>query len=591
MHRNFQLRIDRTLLTLFGFSPTTDDEYNQKVIGDVVSWVLEGSEYPDTLRWSCDFIRHLMGYGTPAEEDEFSQERTNISHQQSMRNRDPAFFPMSKKMSNILRHNTERQYFDERGTMELYELFNRLAFHVVSPLGTGNLTGKQFAAFLYSNDKARFQVDVHLNHTWTPYGTENQWPFTIRIGAIQGHSNETVDATVSYHTLTRDEAQSLGWVFHVTDSSNSRSITQHGLKRTPPKGSGKGGRDYVHFMYHNDNSPGYVKMAPGTQIPRHYAKPAYFVLDLTFMETNDIYLTKNGVVLSGVDVPARFLKRVEQLPTISINVEHIGRGHRLPSSVTGGCWTGGTSYRHVQKEKGSNFIPGGDVPDAIRTTAWQYMGQSTPENYGRLVFGLPLPLRNDFHPEQESIHGLFAGGSSASAEVPQDEAFAGGGSASVEVPKAHQTEEDTSRTPEDDTMDKEAVKQWEEDHGPAQADEEFTYRTTTSFASDNPWILYDTGVFCAKEKDGTIQRTSTGEKVIIIREWNQLLTNQRIVLRRQQITRLEWERLPWTGHLCYLFTRAWECGRYRSALFRFEKVSLTSVPTSWKSAGSMELIG
>ena len=161
----------------------------------------------------------------------------------------------------------------------------------------------------------------------------------------------------------------------------------------------------------------------------------------------------------------------------------------------------------------------------------------------------------------------------------------------MEVAQAHQTEEDTSRTPEDDTMDKEAVKQWEEDHGPAQADEEFTYRTTTSFASDNPWILYDTGVFCAKEKDGTIQRTSTGEKAIIIREWNQLLTNQRIVLRRQQITRLEWERLPWTGHLCYLVTRAWECGRYRSALFRFEKVSLTSVPTSWKSAGSMELIG
>ena len=61
------------------------------------------------------------------------------------------------------------------------------------------------------------------------------------------------------------------------------------------------------------------------------------------------------------------------------------------------------------------------------------LGQSTPENYGRLVFGLPLPLRNDFHPEQESIHGLFAGGSPASAEVPQDEAFAGGGSGSVEV--------------------------------------------------------------------------------------------------------------------------------------------------------------
>ena len=49
-------------------------------------------------------------------------------------------------------------------------------------------------------------------------------------------------------------------------------------------------------MYHNDNSPGYVKMAPGTQIPRHYAKPADFVLDLTFMETNDIYLSSETLV-------------------------------------------------------------------------------------------------------------------------------------------------------------------------------------------------------------------------------------------------------------------------------------------------------
>ena len=46
------------------------------------------------------------------------------------------------------------------------------------------------------------------------------------------------------------------------------------------------------------------------------------------------------------------------------------------------------------------------------------------------------------------------------------------------------------------------------------------------------------------------------------------MTNQRIALRRQGISRVEWERLPWTGHVCYLFTRAWECCRYRSKLMR-----------------------
>ena len=37
---------------------------------------------------------------------------------------------------------------------------------------------------------------------------------------------------------------------------------------TNVKGSGKGGRDAVHFMYHNDNGHGYIRMAEGTKPPR-----------------------------------------------------------------------------------------------------------------------------------------------------------------------------------------------------------------------------------------------------------------------------------------------------------------------------------
>ena len=40
-----------------------------------------------------------------------------------------------------------------------------------------------------------------------------------------------------------------------------RSIEQRGLLLNP--GHGYGGRDSVHFMYHNDNSQGYVRMAEG----------------------------------------------------------------------------------------------------------------------------------------------------------------------------------------------------------------------------------------------------------------------------------------------------------------------------------------
>jgi len=58
-----------------------------------------------------------------------------------------------------------------------------------------------------------------------------------------------------------------------------------------------------------------------------------------------------------------------------------------------------------------------------------------------------------------------------------------------------------------------------------------------------------------------IIKNSTGEKVTVLREWNCLLSAQKIALRRQSIGRADWEKLPWTGHLCLLFTRAWEMGR------------------------------
>ena len=103
------------------------------------------------------------------------------------------------------------------------------------------------------------------------------------------------------HTLTRNEAQILGWVFHVTDSSNIQSISKYGLKkdaRNKGKGKGNRGRDCVHFMYHNDNSPGYIKMAPGTHVPQEYRNPGFFVLNLSYMDFNNLFLTKNGVILS-----------------------------------------------------------------------------------------------------------------------------------------------------------------------------------------------------------------------------------------------------------------------------------------------------
>ena len=110
---------------------------------------------------------------------------------------------------------------------------------------------------------------------------------------------------------------SLGWIFHVTDFSNLQSVQQSGLM-TNAKGSGKGGRDAVHFMYHNGNGQGYIRMAEGTKPPRNYWRPAYLVLDPSFLVNNQIFLTKNDVVLYHGNVPFQYLHVKEQIPKKSM---------------------------------------------------------------------------------------------------------------------------------------------------------------------------------------------------------------------------------------------------------------------------------
>ena len=67
----------------------------------------------------------------------------------------------------------------------------------------------------------------------------------------------------------------------------------------------------------------------------------------------------------------------------------------LPPRVTERTWPADVSYGHVRREKGVGFARGGPIPETIRTTAWQFMGQKIPQNYGKLVFGFPLTSEVD----------------------------------------------------------------------------------------------------------------------------------------------------------------------------------------------------
>ena len=177
------------------------------------------------------------------------------------------------------------------------------------------------------------------------------------------------------------------------------------------------------------------------------------------LNVNSFSHKERGGFIFGDRIPAEFLHLPEQLPTLACNVLRPGRGHMLPPSVTGGTWPADVSYGHVRCEKGVGFIVGGDIPTNISTTAWQFMGQEIPQNYGKLVFGFPLTLEVDFDPANESVHGLLAGSSQEREAPAQDDQ-------PMQTPH-----EQPSRRPGSSLQREEPESQWEQQRSSSRSSE------------------------------------------------------------------------------------------------------------------------
>ena len=545
-HENVRKRRERNLHTLMGpHNMRATDKY--EMFMDAIAWILHWGtshgEFDESLKWTSSFLKYLCGFTTQAEEDWFDGRCNDFHVDMTSSSRKNYYMSCSKKLPNVLRHCRDKTLFTTSGAMNISILFDQM--QDMNPKEY-HMSGADFAAMLLCNPKQRFFVEISMRWKWFPYSPAATYPFDVRLGAFQGHSKQFVDPTVAHHQLTYDEAMSLGWIFHVTDHSNLQSIQQTGLM-TNVKGSGKGGRDAVHFMYHNDNGHGYIRMAEGTKPPRTYRRPVYLVLDPSFLVNNKIFLTRNGVVLHHGDVPFQYLHVKEQLPTIACNVIHQGRGHSLPPSVTGGSWHANTTWNHVMKEKGPSFIPGQEIPDEVRITAWQFMGQQVPQNYGRWVFGAPLCNERDFDPIVESIYGVAAESSQereASAQVdetmenpyeqpsrrgrspereePQDAWEQQRSSSGSSEPPQHDDpqqdaqdnqQEEPSVEVQDDPMGEEVVNLWEAEDPPDDIEDPVVEQATkSSISASNPWVLYEAGIICAREENGELIKNSSGEK-------------------------------------------------------------------------------
>ena len=77
---------------------------------------------------------------------------------------------------------------------------------------------------------------------------------------------------------------------------------------------------------------------------------------------------------------------------------------------------------------------------------------------------------------------------------------------------------------------------WEAEDPPDDMEDPVVEQATkSSISASNPWVLYEAGIVCAREESGELIKNSSGEKVIVLREWNLLLSSQKIALRRQSI--------------------------------------------------------
>ena len=235
---------------------------------DSVSWCLYWEKrqgFDHFLKWQAEFIQHLIGWLTQDEENEFKRKCDSFyADMTGKKGSKSNYFGISKALSGMPRHSKKKYLFNATGTVNLGSAFTELDWH--NPIRQ-RMSPADVAALLLANDKDRFRIEIIVSWTWKPFGYPPTQPWDIRIGCNQGHSNQVVAHYAVHHPLTFEESMCLGWIFHVTDASNRQSIEQRGLLLRPAQGRGKDGRDSVHFMHHNDNSPGCIRMAEGTVPP------------------------------------------------------------------------------------------------------------------------------------------------------------------------------------------------------------------------------------------------------------------------------------------------------------------------------------
>ena len=624
-----------------------NSEQDELILTDILAMCLAPENHDKfnfRVRWFAEVARYALGYVTQEEEDEYERSRQFVATRVAWRQND--YGKIATGLNYMLRHDRSLdRLMDSRAMIELMPLITEGTARMPSPFRI--YPNAFFAILHSDEKQRFHLVIRLDKNVWHNTGNQYDMPFSMRLGVNQGHTGlmQNISPEKLNHRLTSIEARCLGHVFHVTRRENWASIERYGLMRDPQSWNRRNrgeGRDYVHFMYSNPQTLPYIPLGPGTVVPRDYGQPLYVKLDVIrwLQAGRPLYFSNNGVVLAHCDVEPTYLdicvdeprpedapepakELINSLPAEKI-MEKINREKeqqdRLRSLFTRLSqdpafahetlrrinafepgveqarrhmllWLDELTYDaivrffssdndprreynrsrlrsrqvmpegHYQMPPGWSLIPPKEIDDR---DPWSILGYSTPK---LIVDGDGVTSRSLF-----MVHPLVLSKDQQNLVKADEEV----------IRFDHLWRDITSRRPTARTS--EEPQQDEEDDSAHVAEREMTwFIQNVNNLVLNPWMIYDIGMVSLHDRVGTRVLQSTGEDVILVRDWDRLTRHQREYFwRRYKLLRpsvygteenpktyapsfepgiSQWMELAQTGYQQFFFIRAWENGR------------------------------
>ena len=617
-----------------------NSEQDELILADILAMCLapeNHAKFNFRVRWFAEIARYALGYVTQEEEDEYERSRQFVATRVSWRHNE--YGKIATGLNYMLRHDRSLdRLMDNRAMIELMPLITEGTARMPSPFSI--YPHAFFAILHSDEKQRFHLVIRLDKNVWHNTGNQYDMPFSMRLGVNQGHTGLSYNISPEKlnHKLTSIEARCLGHVFHVTRKENWASIESYGLMRDPQSWNRRNrgeGRDYVHFMYSNPQTSPYIPLGPGTVVPRNYDQPLYVKLDVIrwLQAGRPLYFSNNGVVLAHCDVEPTYLdicvdeprsedapepakELINPLPAEKI-VEKINREKeqqdRLRALFTRlsidkpyarellrrihadepetkqakrhmSLWLDElnldaiarfVSYDnhpareynrsrlrsrqvmpegHYQMPPGWSLIPPKEIDDR---DPWSILGYSAPM---LIINGDGATTRSLF-----MVHPLVLSKDQANL-VKADEEVIRFDHLWKDITSRGSTAR-TSGGPQGD----------EEDDSAHVAEREMTwFIQNVNNLVLNPWVVYDIGMVSLHDRIGTRVLQSTGEDVILVRDWDRLTRHQReYFCRRYKLLRpsvygteanfepgvSQWMELAQTGYQQFFFIRAWENGR------------------------------